>query len=212
MKSKILKTYNKELNMIIIFNICLFIFIQYKFMLLNLNSILNKINILHLAGLIFISYFPSILIVDIIPKEYKKKVVKEYSRDLIFTTLEKQKNEIDFNLLEKEYSYSKKDKEDQHFLWYCLYRKYEYDPRIFQINKKYLLCRDYIIINILLCIFLLFFSLFFSINRIGLVVWLIIIFIESYSLRKVANSFSKRLVKSVLIEESFQLKNKEFIQ
>ena len=207
MKDKVLKDYNKEMNMLLIFNILLFLLIG-----LGIDYIANYNNLIKLIVMITVPGLPSLLITNFIPSKFKEGLVldEKYENEAILTLLKKEdvKNDIDFKLIEKEYGKYSEDKDEQHQIWYRIYRKHEYNPRITQVNRQYLMTRDLIFIimpliaiSIPLCIFIK------EINP-NIIWWFILMFCEIFILTLMANEFYYRLSKNPLLEETYNLRKK----
>lgn len=208
MQEKVLKNYNKEMNMLLLINILLFLLFGF-----GSDYITNYDNIIKLVLMILIPGLPSLLVTNFISADLKECLVlnKKYENESILTLMEKEdsKNEIDFELIKKEYGNYSEDYDEQHDLWYIIYRNHEYNPRVSQVNRQYLMTRDFIFIllplipiSILICIFLK------NINYDNIFWWFIAIIGEIIVLRLMANEFYNRLSKNPLLEETYHLRKK----
>lgn len=150
MKEKVLKNYNTELNMLLLVNILLFIMLGF-----GLDYMADKSNIIKLLVMIVVPGIPSLLVTNFISVDLKEDLIldKKYEEEPILTLLKKEdkNNEIDFHLIELEYGKYSEDKDEQKKIWYRIYRKHEYNPRVTQVNRQYLMTRDFIFILLPLC-------------------------------------------------------------
>lgn len=172
----------------------------------------NNTNLVKLILMIIVPGLPSLLITNFIPVELKEDLIldKKYETEPILTLLKKEdvENNIDFELIEKEYGKYSEDKEEQHQIWYRIYRKHEYDPRITQVNRQYLMTRDFIFIILpLMAISIPICIIIKEINP-NIVWWFILMICEMFILRLMANEFYNRLSKNPLLEETYHLRNK----
>lgn len=111
-------------------------------------------------------------------------------------------DKINLNLLRYEYGKIPEKSENQHKLWYEIYRKHEYNPRIFPNHRYALMMRDFVALNWMLILIMVLFSLILQ-NGVVLLVWLAFIvfqiFIEILICRRLCVIFTS----AVLIEESY---------
>lgn len=207
MKEKVLKDYNTELNMLLLFNILLFILIGF-----GLEFITNNENIVKLLLLIVVPSLPSLLITNFIPVDLKENLIlyKKYEKEPILTLLKREdlKNEIDFKLIKREYGNYSEDKSEQHHIWYRIFRKHEYNPRVTQVNRQYLMTRDFIFIIFPLMVFAALACIFIKGINPNIIWWFIIMLSEIFTLVIMANEFYNRLSKNPLLEETYHLRKK----
>ena len=87
MKDKVLKNYNREMNMLMLVNILLFIIIGY-----GLNDITDNSNIIKLIFMILIPGLPSLIITNVIPVDFKESLIldEKYSKEPILTLMKKE--------------------------------------------------------------------------------------------------------------------------
>lgn len=207
MKDKVLKNYNREMNMLMLFNILLFIIIGY-----GLNYITSNSNIIKLILMIIIPGLPSLIITNVIPVDLKESLIldEKYSKEPILTLMKKEdkKNEINFELIKKEYGTYSEDYNEQHEIWYEIYRKHEYDPRVTQVNRQYLMTRDFIFILLPLIAFGVIMFIFVKDISPNIILWFLLMLAEILLLKLMANEFYNRLSRNPLLEETFNLKRK----
>lgn len=205
MKEKVLKDYNKEMNMLLLFNIFAFILMGF-----GLNYVTNYNNLVKLLVIIIIPGFPSLLITNFISAEFKEKLIlNQKFKEPILTLLEKENNEnIAFNLIKEEYGPYSEDYEEQHEIWYKIYRKHEYNPRVTQVHRQYLMTRDFIFIILPLMIFAILPCIFVNTISPYTIWWFILMLCEIIIFKIMANEFYNRLSINPLLEETHHLKNK----
>ena len=207
MKEKVLKDYNTELNMLLLFNILLFILIGF-----GLDFITNNETVVKLLILIVVPSLPSLLITNFIPVDLKENLIldEKYKKEPILTLLKREDviNEIDFKLIEREYGKYGEDKSEQHNIWYRIFRKHEYNPRVTQVNRQYLMTRDFIFIILPLIFFAALFCIFIKGINPNIIWWFIIMLGEISILIIMANEFYNRLSKNPLLEETYHLSKK----
>ena len=212
MKEKVLKNYNTELNMLLLVNILLFIMLGF-----GLDYMADKSNIIKLLIMIVVPGIPSLLVTNFISVDFKEDLIldKKYEDEPILTLLKKEdkNNVIDFHLIELEYGKYSEDMDEQKIIWYRIYRKHEYNPRVTQVNRQYLMTRDFIFIllplmpiTVLICIF--------SKNiNFGIIFWWFILIIgEIFVFTLMANEFYNRVSKNPLLEETYHLRKKHSLK
>ena len=197
MKEKVLKNYNNELNMLMLVNILIFIMLGF-----GLDYIADKSNIIKLLVMIVVPGIPSLLITNFISVDFKEDLIldKKYEDEPILTLLKKEdkNNEVDFHLIELEYGKYSEDKDEQKIIWYRIYRKHEYNPRVTQVNRQYLMTRDFIFILLpLMPITVLFYILIIG---------------EIFVFTLMANEFYNRVSKNPLLEETYHLRKKHSLK
>lgn len=230
MKSNVLKNYDKELGMLILVNIGMFIYWSDNSQLWNFLEH-NKIFLSF-----FISFLSPLLITDCIPAGWKDLLILYLqARDssgiyklvvrfiphywiegfqryvflpgfCIFSNLEDNriKNEkVKKDVLKKRYGEFPKNHEDQNDLWYKIYRSHENSPRIFPNYRYWLLLRDIVTLNVcLLCSITLFsFLRTLSFSLNWTVFMLIQIVVEILMCRRYCNKY----VQYVLAEETYDI-------
>lgn len=211
MKEKVLKNYNTELNMLLLGNILLFIILGF-----GLDYMVGN-NIIRLLVMIVIPGIPSLLVTNFISVDFKEDLIldKKYEDEPILTLLKKEdkNNVIDFHLIELEYGKYSEDMDEQKIIWYRIYRKHEYNPRVTQVNRQYLMTRDFIFIlfplmpvMVLICIFNkdINFSIIFW--------WFIVVIGEIFVFTVMANEFYNRVSKNPLLEETYHLRKKHSLK
>lgn len=207
MKDKVLKNYNKEMNMLILFNILLFLLIGF-----GIDYIANYNNLVKLLIMILVPGLPSLLITNFIPAKLKKDLVLDgkYANEPILTLMQKEdvENKIDFNLIKQEYGQYGEDKDEQHDIWYLIYRKHEYNPRVTQVNRQYLMTRDFIFILLPLMGFAVLPLIFLDNISLNIFWWFILIIFEILIFSRMANEFYNRVSRNPLLEETHHLKKK----
>ncbi len=184
MQNNVLKNYDKELTMMILANIGLFIYfsnISELWDIIEHNKIILSFLISFISPLLItnvippnwkdllIGYFENrtsstayTIIIHFIPEKYEKSFQRRtflpgYS---IFSRLNegKIKNEkIKPDVLKKRHAFPE-GYEDQNDLWYKIYRRHEQSPRIFPNYRYWLLLRDMVILNVFLFISITLFS------------------------------------------------------
>lgn len=213
MKEKVLKNYNDELNMLLLVNILVFIMLGF-----GLDYMADKSNIIKLLVMIVVPGIPSLLITNFIPVDFKENLIldKKYEDEPILTLLKKEdkNNEIDFHLIELEYGKYSEDKDEQKIIWYRIYRKHEYNPRVTQVNRQYLMTRDFIFILLPLIPITVLFCIIFSknINFDIIFWWFILIIGEIFIFTLMANEFYNRVSKNPLLEETYHLRKKHSLK
>ena len=229
MQNNVLKNYDKELTMMILANIGLFIYfsnIAELWEIIEHNKIILSFLISFISPLLitnvipsnwkdlFIGYFENRtsstiynLIIYLVPKKYEKNFQRAtflpgYS---IFSRLDegKIKNEkIKTLVLKKRYEFPN-NPEDQNDLWYKIYRIHEPSPRIFPNYRYWLLLRDMVTLNVFLTIFINLFyiwkTLSFSSYWTGFMI--IQIVVEIIMCRRYCNKY----VETVLAEETHDI-------
>lgn len=193
------KNYNKEVSLLIIFNISLYCILSnnYEIVVLLLNTITLTA--------------PSLLIIDLISQKNKEKLlIQRRYGEIVFEDLIKNKNEeINLNLIKKEYGKLPSSHKEQNKLWYNIYRKNESNPRILHIHRQYLLARDLnctILIIIIITIGFVNYKLLLQEALVNLYLKLIFVeIIEFIIIFLIARNLQKKFVLSVLIEETYHL-------
>ena len=208
-----LKNYEDKLVYFVIFNLSWFIILNY-----DLKLLIDNYGLITIILSTSIFYFPIYMINNYIKPDWKFillypfKDKHRYASD-IFTKIKtgkiKVKKElIDIELISKKYGYTK-DSTFEDNLWYKLYLKYKYNPKIYQQHREFLFCRDMTAIMLLLSVFLIALNYFMTIsikNRILIVI--LILIIEFIIVRKLAIKQNEKFALSVLQEETNNLKRK----
>ena len=207
MKDKVLKDYNKEMNMLLLFNILLFLLLGF-----GIDYIANYNNLIKLVVMIIVPGLPSLLITNFIPVKLKKVLVldEKYEKEPILKLMEKEdiNNNIDFNLIKQEYGQYSEDPIEQHDIWYRIYRKHEYNPRVTQVNRQYLMTRDFIFIIVPLMILGVIAWVFISKLNPNISWWFVLMYGEIELFKIMSNEFYNRVSKNPLLEETYDLKKK----
>lgn len=198
MKTNI-KNYNKEISLLIIVNMSIYCIFSnnYEIIVLLLNTITLTA--------------PSLLIIDLISQKYKEKMlIQRRYGEIVFEDLTKNKNEeINLNLIKKEYGKLPSSYKEQNNLWYNIYRKNESNPRILHTHRQYLLARDLNCTILIIIIFTIVFIIYKLLLQEALLnLYLKLIFVEITELIIIlltARNLQKKFVLSVLIEETYQL-------
>ena len=175
----------------------------------------DKSNIIKLLVMIVVPGIPSLLVTNFISVDLKEDLIldKKYEEEPILTLLKKEdkNNEIDFHLIELEYGKYSEDKDEQKKIWYRIYRKHEYNPRVTQVNRQYLMTRDFIFILLPLMPITVLFCIFSkNINFYIIFWWFILIIGEIFVL--MANEFYNRVSKNPLLEETYHLRKKHSLK
>lgn len=197
-----LKDYNKELNIFMISNFVLALFIGNYLKLFYVNID----NIVKLLSLSIILAIPTVLFTDIISREWKFNLLIDgkYS-DRIFTEME-QRNDKNLQLLKDEYGELPNDNEEQWQLWYEMYREHVNFQGIWEAERNFAMVRDLVVL--IICFLTFGFLLIILSADIFLRILCLMLFIELLFLLWVLNRFNKRLVESVIKEESFQIRKR----
>ena len=212
MKEKVLKNYNTELNMLLLVNILLFIMLGF-----GLDYMADKSNIIKLLVMIVVPGIPSLLVTNFISVDLKEDLIldKKYEEEPILTLLKKEdkNNEIDFHLIELEYGKYSEDKDEQKKIWYRIYRKHEYNPRVTQVNRQYLMTRVFIFILLPLMPITVLFCIFSKNINFDIIFWWFILIIgEIFVFTLMANEFYNRVSKNPLLEETYHLRKKHSLK
>lgn len=233
MKDNVLKNYDKELSMMILVNIGLFIYWTNMSQLEDF-ILRNKIILSFLISLI-----SPLLITNIIPRGWKdlfigylesrdsSRIYKFFTEHLsinpekfkkhaflpgfcIFSKLDN--NEIDNekikkDILKEKYRIFPKKAEEQNDLWYKIYRSHENSPRIYPNYRYWLMLRDMVTLNIFLTMIISVFSLFntlsFSLN------WTIFMILQIIFEIFICRRYCNKYVEQVLVEETYNLEKEE---
>lgn len=237
MKNNILKEYNKELTMLLIVNIAVFLFLsdnQKLWSIFENNKILLPV---------IISFISPLLIADIIPTSWKnlltgyleyrdkskiyriifkfissnhEKTFQKYSYlpgFLIFTNLEdnKIKNEkINLNLLKQKYKKFPEDPMKQNDLWYAIYRSHEESIRIFQNYKNWFMLRDMVTLDIVLLIVMVAFSVLTNLKVTS--IWIGFMLLQTVIGILACRRYCNRYVEYALVEETYDIINNKTLK
>ncbi len=203
-----LKNYEDKLVYFVIFNIALFILINFDF-----EVILEHHELISLILAIPILYFPIYVINNVITEDWKffvlypRKHNHHFASD-IFTKLLSNKikdEKIDVDLIIKEYGRPKNfDEEDD--LWYDIYYNHRYDQKVYEHHRQFLFCRDFTVMVLPLIVLYIIFTYFLKIliNNVEIICLIAIFeFIGFWCLTRYQN---KKFALSVLQEETYKLK------
>ena len=205
-----LKNYEDKLVYFVIFNIALFILVNFGFQV-----ILKNYELISLILTIPVLYFPIYVINNTLSEKLKffvlfpEKHNHHYASD-IFTKLstgEIKDEKIDAELIIKNH-YPPKDFDEEDDLWYDIYLKHRYDQKVFEHHRQFLFSRDFTMMILPLTIlYLLFMHLIkIPLNNFWLICTISVIeFIFFYFLTR---NHNKKLVLIVLQEETYNLKKK----
>ena len=203
-----LKNYDKKLYIFIFANLLIFYILNNNF-----NNIIEYKNLISFIAIPLLS-LAIFLINSIIPREMKFFILYFYKKkhrfaSNIFTRLKNKDikyNEelIDIDLLLKKYK--NKIGEDEDALWYEIYFEHKYDEKIYQQNREFLFIRDFTILIIPFTVLFFIINYTLKIPSQNSLLILIIAFIEFFICRMIAIKNNKRLVLSVLQEESYIIK------
>ena len=203
-----LKDYDDKLIYFIIFNIGLFLLINYNF-----RTIINNYGIFSIILSVPVLYLPIYLFNNMIPANYKFKILyynKKHQRFAsdIFTRMKNgklnyNKNLINLDLIFKTYGCPKTYEEDS--LWYKIYLKRRYEPIVYQQHKLFLLSRDFTAIILPLTLSFSVVVYFLGISLSNILIFLVISIIEVLIFRYIAIEQNKKFALSVLQEETYYL-------
>ena len=234
MKNKVLKDYDKELTMNLLVNIGILLYlyqfnnleliIQTKFILPSFISLFSPLLVINLIPdswkLLCVGYL------KLLDKSKVYKFIKYFASDkyMIFLknylfqpgyTIFKRlsNNKIRNNLIKKDvllekYGEFPDNNIAQNDLWYAIYRNHEYDPRVYQIHRNFLLMRDIVCVNIILMIVINVFYFHITLNLpcMWLLFMIIEISVQIFMCRKYCNKYVER----VLVEETFHIEREKF--
>lgn len=206
-----LKNYDKKLVIYIFSNLLIFYIINNNFNIIyEYSNLISFLSVPLLSLIVFV-------INNIIPREIKFTILYFYKKkhrfaSEIFTRLKNQdisydENFIDVDLILNKYKdWEGKDEDD---LWYNIYFKHKYDEKIYQQNRDFLFVRDFTALILPITI------LFFIINYIFKIPcqnsWIILILalLEFFFFRMISIKNNKRLVLSVLQQETYEINKKK---
>lgn len=142
-----LKNYDDKLVYFVIFNIALFLLINFNF-----EIILKHHELISLILTIPVLYFPIYVINNAIPENWKFFVLyprkhKHHFASDVFTKLSTNKikdEKIDVDLIIKNH-YQPKDFDEEDDLWYDIYIDHRYDQKVYEHHRQFLFCRDFTI-------------------------------------------------------------------
>ncbi|MGN0105438.1 hypothetical protein [Methanobrevibacter ruminantium] len=205
-----LKNYDDKLIYFVIFNISLFLLINF-----NYKIIIENQEIISLILTVPILYLPTYLINNMIDREkkfkllYFNKPLNRFASD-IFTKIRENeikynKKLIDIDLIEKIYGNPKNPCEEDE-LWYTLYNKHKYDPKIYQQNRQFLLCRDFTSMIIPFTIIFSIIVYFLGLPMRNIFYIFIVSLIELVIFRYITIKHNEKFALSVLQEETNTLK------
>lgn len=206
-----LKNYDDKLIYIIIFNIAFALLINNPTTFIENNTILSIV--LTVPSL----YLPIYIINNCFSREWKFEILypKNESHHFahgIFTKLEKNTLDydpklIDINLILSYHGKPETEpKEDS--LWYEIYKKHRYDPKIYQQNRQFLFCRDSMATVLIITLIFIKIGRYIGFNP--FIITIIIMGIFEFGIfRRLAKKNNKILALSVLQEETDHLKRKE---
>ncbi|SDA42470.1 hypothetical protein [Methanobrevibacter millerae] len=208
-----LKDYDDKLIYFIIFNISLFLLINYNF-----KTIVDCYGIISLFLSVPVLYLPVYLLNNIIPADWKfwilyyNKNPHRFASD-IFTRLRQgkikyNKKDIDLNLIFKNYR-TPNDSFEEDSLWYEIYQKNRYDPKVYQQHKLFLLSRDFTAIILPLTMLFSIVVYYLGISLDNIFIFLGISLIEIVIFRYIAIKQNEKFALSVLQEETYSLKEEK---
>lgn len=205
-----LKNYENKIVYFVIFNIALFILINFDFQV-----ILNNYELISLVFTIPILYFPIYVINNTLSEDHKffilfpRKHNHHFASD-IFSRLQTNniKNEkIDVDLIIDNH-YFPKDFDEEDDLWYDIYIEHRYNPKVFEHHRQFLFSRDF---TMLIFPFTGLYLLFMNLIKIPLNnLWIIcIITISDFIFFLwLTRHHNEKLVLVVLEEETYKLKKR----
>lgn len=206
MDSKLLKDYNKELYIILIINIGLYVVAYYR----EVGIVFEIIPIFTFAISYLVSSLSPLIFLNVLPSKFKFKLVgydklPSYS---IFSDLKSGKikeDKINLNLLRYEYGKIPEKSENQHKLWYEIYRKHEYNPRIFPNHRYAVMMRDFVTLNWMLILIMILSSLILQ-NWGVLLVWCIFMIFQILIEILICRRLCVKFISAVLIEEIYSIR------
>lgn len=203
-----LKNYESKIVYFVIFNVTLFILINFDFQV-----ILKNYELISLVLTIPILYFPIYVINNILSEDHKffilfpRKHNHHFASD-IFSRLRTniiEDKKIDVDLIINTHYFPKNfDEEDN--LWYDIYLEHRYNPKVFEHHRQFLFCRDF---TMIIFPFMILYILFMNLIKIPLNnLWIICIitFSEFIFFWLLTRHHNKKLVLVVLQEETYELK------
>lgn len=209
--SEDLKNYDDKLVYFVIFNIALFLLVNFDF-----KVIVENHELVSLILTIPVLYFPIYLINNTLSENQKFKALfpqkhnHHFASD-IFTKLSSgniKDEKIDVNLIIENH-YHPKNFDEEDTLWYDIYLKHRYTQKVFEQHRQFLFCRDFtmMIVPLTGLYLLLMHFLKIPLNNIWLI--FIIAIVEFLFFWKLSTDHNKKLVMIVLQEETYKLKNEK---
>lgn len=206
MDFKLLKDYNKELYVVLTINMSLYIIFYY----LNFKVVIELIPVFTFIISYLVSSLSPLIFLNILSSNLKFKLVG-YSKlpsysifsDLVNGKIKEEK--INLNLLKYEYGKLPTDEGDQYKLWYEIYRKHEYNPRVFPNHRYAVMMRDIVTLNLILIVIMFIVSLLL-INCYGFIYWVVIMVLQMVIEIVVCRKLCIKYISSVLIEETYRIR------
>lgn len=205
-----LKNYDEKLVSYVLFNLALLLILDFDIV-----SIIKNYEIITFILTVPIFYFPTYLINNFIPEKVKFYILypfkdnHHYASDIFTKILEKKlkvdSNLINIGLITKKYGYVK-DQDFEDNLWYELYEKHRYEPKVYQHHRQFLFCRDLVIISIPLFALLITLDLTLPFSHKHTICIIIISIVEWFLLKILTEYQNKKFALSVLQEETNTLK------
>lgn len=203
-----LKNYDNKLIYIIIFNIVLTLWIS------NPSSLIENNLIISTFLTVPILYLPTYLINNLIPSEWKFKLIYPDNekhrfaygifRKLRNGDIQYNKKLIDLELIINTYGLPKTKSEEDN-LWYSIYEEHRYDNKISQQHREFLFCRDFTTIILIMTIL---FPIILSKIGLNADIYINIGLLEFWIFFMLSRYKNKKMVLSVLQEETKSLKDK----
>lgn len=204
-----LKDYDNKLIYFIIFDIALFLLINYNF-----KTIITNHGILSIILSVPVLYLPVYILNNIISEEFKFWILYFYKKPHrfaanIFTrmkngSLNYNKNYIDVDLILEKYGNPEGSYEEDS-VWYKIYLKRRYEPKVYQQHRLFLLSRDFTAIIFPLTILFSIVVYFLGISLYNISILIGISIFEVFLFRLIAIKQNKKFVLSVLQEETYYL-------
>lgn len=208
-----LKNYDDKIIYFVIFNISLFLLMNY-----NYEIIIKNFDVISIILSASIVYLPIYLINNLIPRKFKFKLlyfnkpIPTFASD-IFTKMKNNKIKYDkkyinLNLIFEKHTPPKTNEEEDN-LWYSLYTKHRYNPKIYQQNRDFMLCRDFVSLIMPLTLVFSIIVYFFGVTLKNIIIIIVIAFIEFLIFRYITIKFNEKFALSVLQEETYHIKNEK---
>ena len=204
-----LKNYEDKLVYFVIFNIVLFLLVNFDF-----DVILKHIELISLILTITpLLYFPIYVINNALSEKIKFIVLfplkynHHFASD-IFTKLssnEIKDDKIDVDLIIKNH-YQPKDYDEEDELWYDIYWEHRYNQKVYEHHRQFLFCRDFTMMILPLTMFYLILSYFLKISLSHVEIIFIIAIVEFFLFWWLTRYQNKKFVLVVLEEENYKLK------
>lgn len=208
-----LKDYDDKLIYFIIFNIALFLLINYNF-----KTIMDNHGIISIILSVPVLYLPVYILNNVISENFKFWILYFYKKPHrfaanIFTrmkdgSLDYNKDYIDVDLILENYGYPEGPYEEDS-VWYEIYHKRRYEPKVYQQHKPFLLSRDFTAIILPLTVLFSIVVYFLGISLCNILILLVISVFEMFLFRMIAIKQNKKFALSVLQEETYYLKEEK---